>query len=165
MAVICLANAAPLSLLGTSGKPTASGMEVPIFLLGYSLREDCNNTWIASEAPKGCFKSSFRCSQWKGACGKPRRTRICWCNQSECGLSHCRESIQPQELWNVSGVPGMSSVLPVSFLVYVFLFSVCFLLLYFFLPQINTDRRNCSCFLQPQRMHHFPPVILIAHLL
>lgn len=44
MAAIC---PAPLSLLGISPRPTVSGVEVPIFLIGYSLMEDCD-TWAST---------------------------------------------------------------------------------------------------------------------
>lgn len=106
------------------------------------LWQESDNNWIAPEVLIGYFKSSFRCPQRKGTHRKPRRrTRVCRCNQSKRGPCHCRESVQPQELWIISAVPGMSSGLLVSFLVSVFLYFV--FSFYPFLPLITAVMKNC----------------------
>lgn len=124
-----------------------------------------SSNWIAPEVPMRYFKFSFRCSQWKGTHRKPRRrTRVCRCNQPKRGPCHCRESIQPQELWNISGIPGMYTALPISFLVFVFIF-LCFLLLSFLATNSYSHEKLHFCFLQPRRLPHIPPVIFSYSLL
>lgn len=101
-----------------------------------------DNNWIAPEVLIEYFKSSFRCPQRKGTHRKPRRrTRVCRCNQSKRGPCHCGKSVQPQKLWNISAVPGMSSGLPVYFLVSVFVYFV--FSFYPFLPLITAVMKNC----------------------
>lgn len=145
MAAICIANAAPLFTAWcisqtNSLRDGGSNCSVRLQPNGRLWYVSSNN-WIVPEVPIGCFKSSFRSSQWKSTHRKHRRRRrFCRCNQSERGPCHCRESAQPQELWSNSSIPGMISTLQVSFLLSMILFVFSF---YPFLPLITTVMRNC----------------------